>query len=209
MGYGVVLRDPLMRVLLPLCGVGMVIYSLTEVCLPLAIRDRGLSATTFGFMAALNAILVVVLQPVATHILARLPQVSVYVSGSLLVAVGVALTGVAHDAWSYGATVAVWSVGEAIVGGIPYAIVASLAPADASGRYQGSFQWTFGVARFAALAVGAAVYANAGPSVVWWFSAIAGVAAAFGIGALAPLIARRTATPGPVITPESATAVVG
>ena len=194
-GYGVVLRDPLMRALLPLFGVGMMIYSFTEVCLPLAIRDHGLSPTTLGLMATLNAILVVVLQPVATQVLARLPQIPVFVGGSLLVAVGVALTGVAHDAWSYGGTVVIWSIGEATIGGIPYSIVASLAPADARGRYQGSFQWTFGVARFAALSVGTAVYAGAGPAVVWWFSAVAGVAAAFGVGALAPLIARRTATP--------------
>ena len=71
MGYGVVFRDPLMRALLPLFGIALVIYSLTEVCLPLAIRDHGLSPTTLGLMATLNAILVVVLQPVATHVLAR------------------------------------------------------------------------------------------------------------------------------------------
>src|SRR5262245_55120402 len=120
-------------------------------------------------MATLNAILVVVLQPVATHVLARLRQIRVYVSGSLLIAVGVALTGVAHDAWSYAVTVAIWSIGEATVGGIPGSIVASLAPATARGRYQASFQWTFGVARFAALSVGTAVYASAGPAAVWWF----------------------------------------
>ena len=204
MGYGVVLRDPLMRALLPLFGVGMMIYSFTEVCLPLAIRDHGLSPTTLGLMATLNAILVVVLQPVATQVLARLPQITVFVSGSLLIAVGVALTGVANDTWSYGGTVVIWSIGEATIGGIPYSIVASLAPADARGRYQGSFQWTFGIARFAALSVGTAVYAGAGPAVVWWFSAVAGVAAAFGVGALAPVIARRTAAPAPASTPEPA-----
>src|SRR5215475_374859 len=43
-GYGVVFRDPLMRALLPLFGTELVIYSLTEICLPLAIRDHGLPA---------------------------------------------------------------------------------------------------------------------------------------------------------------------
>jgi MFS family permease len=210
-GYRVVFRDPLMRALLPLFGVGMVIYSLTEVCLPLAIRDHSLSPTTFGLMAALNAVLVVVLQPLATHVLAGLRQVPVYVSGALLIAVGVALTGVANGAWTFAGTVVIWSLGEAIVGGIPYSIVADLAPADASGRYQGSFQWTFGVARFGALSVGTAVYAGVGPAVVWWFSALAGIGAALVIGAFAPAIARRaairssTATPEPAASAEPAT----
>jgi MFS family permease len=207
-GYAVVFRDRLMRVLLPLFAVGMVIYSLTEVALPLAIRDHGLSTVTLGLMATVNAILVVVLQPLAIHVLARLQQIPVFVSGSLLIALGVALTGLAHNAWSFGATVVIWSIGEAIIGGIPYAIVGSLAPPDARGRYQGSFQWTFGAARFGALAVGTAVYAHAGPAAVWWFSAIAGPAAAFGIAALAPMIARRSALPELVTEPEPASAVL-
>ncbi len=192
-GYAVVRRDPLMRAILPLFGVGLMIYSFTEVCLPLAIRDHGLSATTLGLMATLNAVLVVILQPIATHALARFGQITVYMGSSMLVAVGVALTGVAHTTWSYAATVVAWSVGEAAAGGVQGTIVASLAPIDARGRYQGSFQWTWGIARFLALALGSAVYADVSPAVVWWFSAIAGVGAALGMGAMAPVIARRTA----------------
>ena len=209
MGYGVVFRDPLMRTLLPLFGVALVIYSLTEVCLPLAIRDHGLSPTTLGLMATLNAALVVILQPFAMQVLARFRQIPIYVIASMLTAIGIALTGVAHGVWSFAATVVCWSAGEAMIGGVPGSIVASLAPQDARGRYQGSFQWTWGIARFVALAVGTAVYADASPSVVWWFSAIAGVGAALGVGALAPAIAHRTATAEPVTTSEPMAAVVG
>jgi MFS family permease len=176
----VVLRDPLMRALLPLFGTALAIYSLTEVCLPLAIRDDGLSTATLGMMATLNAVLVVILQPVALQVLSRFRQIPVYVAGSVLVAAGIALTGVAHSPWGYAGTVVLWSVGEATVGGVPGAIVAGLAPEYARGRYQGAFQWTWGLARFAALAVGTGVYASAGPAVVWWFSAVAGTAAALG-----------------------------
>ena len=95
-GYRVVLKDPLMRALLPLFGIALMIYSLTEVCLPLAIRDHGLSTTTLGLMATLNAVLVVILQPVATGALARFPQIPVYVCASVLIAGGIALTGVAQ-----------------------------------------------------------------------------------------------------------------
>jgi len=204
-GYGVVFRDPLMRVLLPLLGIGLAIYSLTEVCLPLAIRDHDLPPTTLGLMATLNAALVVVLQPIATNFLARFPQIPVYVCASALASTGIALTGVAHDTWSYGGTVVLWSIGEAMVGGIPGAIVASLAPADARGRYQGSYQWTWGIARFITLGVGTTVYATAGPAVIWWFSAIAGIGSALGVGALAPMIARRTAAPAPVPVPAGST----
>jgi MFS family permease len=198
-GYAMVFRDPLMRALLPLFGIGLLIYSFTEVCLPLAIRDAGLSTGTLGLMGTLNAVLVVALQPPAAALLARLPQVPVYAGSSALVAVGVALTGIAHDTWSFAGTVVLWSLGEAMTSGIPTAIVANLAPEDARGRYQGSYQWAWGIGRFIALAVGSSVYATAGPAVVWWFSAIAGIATAVAVGALAPVIARRTAPPEPAV----------
>jgi MFS family permease len=96
-----------------------------------------------------------------------------------------------------------------MTGGIAAAIVASLAPEDARGRYQGSFQWAWGIGRFIALALGSSVYATAGPAVVWWFSAIAGIAAALAVGALAPVIARRTAPPEPAIAVEPVAATLG
>ncbi|GII77706.1 MFS transporter [Sphaerisporangium rufum] len=205
-GYRVVLADPLMRALLPLFGVALIIYSFTEVCLPLAIRDDGLPPATYGLMATLNAVLVVVLQPIATQLLARRPQIPVYVAASVLISAGVALTGVADGAWAYAGTVVLWSAGEAMVGGLQGAMIAGLAPADARGRYQGAFQWTWGIARFLALGAGTALYATAGPAVVWWFSAIAGTAAALGVAALGPAIARRTAPPAPAPAATPATA---
>ncbi|MDX3226738.1 MFS transporter [Streptomyces sp. ME19-01-6] len=175
MGYGVVLRDRLLLALLPLFGVQLFVYSLTEVALPLAIRDSGLSPAVYGTMAAVNAVLVVVLQPVATAGLARLPQLPVQAAGSVLIAAGVALTGVADSIAMYTVSVAVWSLGEVMVAGIAASMVAGLAPAHARGRYQGAFQWTWGVARFGALTLGVTAYTSLGPAVLWWSALLAGL----------------------------------
>ncbi|CCK27869.1 putative secreted protein [Streptomyces davaonensis JCM 4913] len=126
-------------------------------------------------------------------------------AAGVLIAIGVALTGVADTAWAYAATVVLWSLGEASIGGIHSSIIQSIAPEHARGRYQGAFQWSWGVARFSALTVGTAVYAHAGPAVLWWFSAVAGVIAALGVGALAPTIARRAAAQEPEAEPEKET----
>ncbi len=190
-----------MRTLLPLFAISIGIYSLTEVGLPLAIRDHGLPATTLGLMATLNAAMVVILQPIATSVLSRFRSLWVYVLASSLISIGVALTGVAHNAWSFAGTVVLWSLGEASIGGIHATIIAGIAPENARGRYQGAFQWSWGIARFAALTAGTAVYAHAGPPTLWWFSAIAGIAAALAVGALAPVINRRTTTPEPTSQP--------
>lgn len=192
-GYGVVLRDRLLLAVLPLFGVGLFVYSLTEVALPLAIRDSGLSPAVYGAMAAVNAVLVVVLQPFATARLARLPQLPVQCAGSVLVAVGVALTGVADSVAGYTVSVVIWSLGEACVAGIGAAIIADLAPAHARGRYQGAFQWTWGVARFSALTAGVGLYTAVGPAVVWWSALAGGLGSAAGTLLLGPRIAGRTA----------------
>lgn len=191
-GYGVVLRDRLALLLLPLFGIQLFVYSLTEVALPLAVHDSGLSPAVYGAMAAVNAVLVVGLQPFATARLAKLPQLVVQSAGSVLIAVGVALTGLADGIVGYTVSVVVWSLGEVVVAGIAAGVVANLAPAHARGRYQGAFSWTWGVARFAALTLGVATYTTLGPVALWWTALGAGTAAAAATAALTGRVRRRT-----------------
>ncbi|MFI1656618.1 MFS transporter [Streptomyces sp. NPDC020472] len=191
-GYGVVLRDRLALLLLPLFGVQLFVYSLTEVALPLAVRDSGLSPAVYGAMAAVNAILVVALQPFATAWLARLPQVAVQSAGSGLIAVGVALTGLADGLAGYTVSVVIWSLGEVVVAGIAAGVFANLAPAHARGRYQGAFSWTWGAARFGALTLGVTTYTTLGPATLWWTALVAGTATAATTLALRTRVEART-----------------
>ncbi|MET9536321.1 MFS transporter [Streptomyces sp. NPDC006553] len=192
-GYGVVLRDRLALLLLPLFGVQLFVYSLTEVALPLAVHDSGLSPAVYGAMAAVNAILVVALQPFATARLSRFPQLAVQGAGGTLIAGGVALTGLADGVVGYTVSVVVWSLGEVVVAGIAAGVIANLAPAHARGRYQGAFSWTWGLARFGALTLGVAAYTTLGPSVLWWTALVAGTAAALATVALTARVNARTA----------------
>ncbi|MFD7979157.1 MDR family MFS transporter [Streptomyces sp. NPDC059071] len=206
-GYGVVLRDRLAVLLLPVLGVQLFVYSLTEVALPLAIRDSGLSPAVYGTMAALNAILVVALQPFTTARLARLPQLTVQVVGSVLIALGVALTGLADGIVGFAFSVVVWSLGEVVVAGIGAALVANLAPSHARGRYQGAFSWTWGVARFASLTLGVTVYTGLGAAALWWSALAAGLAASAALLALSARVTERSATATAVaVATESAAA---
>ncbi|OKI24564.1 MFS transporter [Streptomyces sp. CB03911] len=191
-GYGVVLRDGLLMGLLPLFGVQLFVYSLTEVALPLAVHDSGLSPAVYGAMAAVNALLVVGVQPFATAWLSRLPQLPVQAAGSVLIAVGVALTGLADSIAGFALSVVVWSLGEAVVAGIAAAVVANLAPAHARGRYQGAFSWTWGLARFAALTLGVTLYTGLGANALWWIALLGGLLSSAATFALRGRVAHRT-----------------
>ena len=72
---------------------------MTEVCLPLAVHDRGLPPA-LGVMATINAVLVVVVQPFATAV-RPVAAADRLCGASLMTATGVALTGVADNVWSY------------------------------------------------------------------------------------------------------------
>ncbi|MCX5377350.1 MFS transporter [Streptomyces sp. NBC_00091] len=191
LGYGVVLRDRLMLALLPVFGVQLFVYSLTEVALPLSMHDSGLSPAAYGAMASVNAVLVVALQPVATARLAKLPQLPVHAAGSALIAVGVAATGLADGIAGYAVSVVVWSLGEVIAAGIAASVVAGLAPADARGRYQGAFSWTWGLARFAALTLGVTLYSGAGPAALWGTALVGGVCCSAAVLVLRRRVAAR------------------
>ncbi|MCX5196113.1 MFS transporter [Streptomyces sp. NBC_00249] len=190
-GYGVVLRDRLMMALLPLFGIQLFVYSLTEVALPLSMRDSGLSPAAYGAMAAVNAVLVVALQPLLTARVAKLPQLPVQAGGSALIAVGVAATGLADGLVGYTVSVVLWSLGEVVCAGISASVVANLAPAEARGRYQGAFSWTWGVARFVALTLGVSLYSGVGPAALWWTALLAGLLCSAGIVTLRRRVTAR------------------
>lgn len=192
LGYGVVLRDRLLLLLLPLLGIQLFVYSLTEVALPLAVRDSGLSPAVYGALAAVNAVLVVALQPFVSARLSGLPQLPVQAAGGTLIAAGVALTGLADSVTGYVVSVVVWSLGEVAVAGIAASVVADLAPADARGRYQGAFSWTWGMARFSALTLGVALYTGVGAAALWWGALVLGLLAAVATLGLRTRIAHRT-----------------
>jgi MFS family permease len=191
-GYAIVVRDRLMLMVLPVLGVQSFVYALTEAALPLAISGSGLSPTVYGSLAAVNAALVVLLQPLVTTRLAHLPQLPVHAAGSVLVAVGVAMTGLADDVTGFVVSVVVWSLGEVVVAGISATVISHLAPPHARGRYQGALNWTWGLARFTALTVGVLLYTTAGPAVLWWTALVAGVTASVMSLALAERVTART-----------------
>lgn len=167
-GYGVVLRDRLLLVFVAVSVAGDCVYAQTEFTVPLAIRDHGLPASVYGLVAVVNAVMVVVLQPLTNSYVLRFDRMHVWAVSSVLLAVGVGLTGTAHSATGFVLTVVVWSAGEVCAGGIATSVVADLAPADARARYQAALNWARGVARFIALGGGPALYAAASPGALWW-----------------------------------------
>jgi MFS family permease len=166
---------------------------------PLAAHMDAQDFTTagYGFVMAVNGIIIILLQPLLTAAAARFDPARVLAVGALCYGVGVALHGAGAHLLVHVGAVAVWTLGEILESPVRSTIVASLAPADARGRYQGAMAMAWGAAMWAGPMLGTAVWFDYGPAALWLGCLAVGVACALGVLAWAPSYRRRITSRSP------------
>lgn len=169
-----------------------VLYTQVYVVLPLAITHTGLSASVYGYVIAINGVLIVVGQPLTLSWLARVPRRTSLPVGMVLVGVGVAATTYCHAPWQFAITVVVWTVGEIATAGSFQALIAGLAPPHQRGRYAGALGLAWGASGLLGPVLGASGFAFS-PTLLSLGCLIAGLGAAGGQYWLIDAIDRRTA----------------
>jgi MFS family permease len=154
------------------------LYMQKQGALPLDMSARGLTPTELGLVLSLSGVLVVVLQPVVTPLVARMPFGAAAAASAALIALGLGATAFADTAVWYAATVAVWTVGEIMQVPLAADFMARRSPAGETGSYQGAyaFMWNLGLA--AGAPAGQWVFAAAGRNVLWAGVAAIGMAVA-------------------------------
>ncbi|MBI5493635.1 MAG: MFS transporter [Deltaproteobacteria bacterium] len=146
--------------------------------LPLHMTASGMAPQVYGRTIALNGAIVVLLQLPVAQFAARLPRGATVAAASIIVGAGFGLTAFAWDAWTFAATIAVWSLGEVLQMPFMQAIVADLAPTQFRGRYLGVFSLSFSVANTVATPLGGVVLARLGGNFVWGACAVTGLLSA-------------------------------
>jgi MFS family permease len=156
-----------------------VLYGQVSIGLPLAIRHAGLAPSVYGYVVAINGVLIVVGQPLTLRLLDRLPRRWTLPPGLALVGIGLAATGLCSTPWEFALTVVVWTVGEIATAGSFQALIASMAPPHMRGRYAGALGLAWGASALLAPSLGAAGFA-ASPAALWLGCLAAGVFSAAG-----------------------------
>ena len=169
-----------------------VLYVQVTIGLPLAIRSAGLPASDYGYVIAINGIVIVFGQPLSLALLTRWPRRVTLPAGILGVGAGIAATGLCTTPAAFAITVVIWSLGEIATAGSFQALIASLAPPEQRGRYAGALGLAWGASGLIAPLVGASVFA-ASPPALWWSCLALGCVAAAGQFWLLGRIDRRTA----------------
>ncbi|MGH3716642.1 MAG: MDR family MFS transporter [Micromonosporaceae bacterium] len=161
--------------------------------LPVAMQLDGLSAATYGWVIALNGILIVAGQLFVPRLINGRSRTGVLAVAALVMAVGFGLTAYADAAWLYAITVLVWTLGEMLQSPSNSTLIADLSPAALRGRYQGVFSLAFSGAAFAAPILGGYVLQDFGSTTLWLGCTALGVLAAAGYLATGPARERRAA----------------
>ncbi|MET7558392.1 MFS transporter [Streptomyces albidoflavus] len=184
-GFGAVLRDRTFVGFVVAEFLVLTILYQSEAGLPIAMGQDGFSPSTFGQVAALNGIVIVLVQLPLTRFYKRFPESGVLAGSSALIGVGYSVLLLGDSAWIYGLSVVVWTLGE--IGNTPtsFTIVARISPDHLRGRYQGLYQMAWTGSLVVAPLIGGGVIHNWGATPLWIGCLIVGLAAAaaqLGIG---------------------------
>lgn len=142
--------------------------------------QHGLSARQFGLVAAVNGVVIVLLQMPVTRALRGRGSGVLLAAGSLVMAWGIGLTVFATSVALYALTVVVWTLGEIVHAPASMSVVADIAPPHARGRYQGMFTLAWSAAAFAGPLAGGLTLQYLGRNTVWLGCAVLGTVAGAG-----------------------------
>ena len=162
-------RDPRLRVMLA-TGTGFAtVYMAMMVGLPLVLNGDGAAPVWAGLLLAVSAVTVIAGRRLRVS---RHPDAFGRMrTGYALLALGLGLAAIVAAAGGTGALyvlpVVVWSIGDVVLLGEPFAVVAGLPEPTARGRYLAAYGVSWGVATTVAPLLATWLVATGGPALLW------------------------------------------
>lgn len=144
------------------------VYLQIVIALPLSLARGGLQPADAGWLFTTSAATIVVGQPLLRlRRLAEVPAPAALAAGYVLLAAGLAGYAFADALPAFVAWTVCWSLGDLLLMGRMYAVVADLAPPGATGRYMAAFGTSWGVATVTAPVAATQLLAHATPTILW------------------------------------------
>lgn len=136
--------------------------------LPIHLQSLGFEAQTYGYIVALNGLLIVLLQLPLTTLLGRFDRMKIIIAGAIMIGAGFGLNAFATLPWHFAGAVVVWTLGEMMQFPFTSAVVTDLAPRALRGRYMGVFGMSFSAAVMVGSPLGGEVLAHLGSDALWF-----------------------------------------
>ena len=138
-----------------------------QTAMPLDIRQHGIGTATYGALAGLNGLLIVILQPFAVRFGEGRRPTTALALGALLSGLGFGMFGFVETPLGYAFGIFVLTLGEIAMAGSGPAVIAEIAPAHARGTYQGAFGMAYSGAACLAPLIGTRALAHLGSMGFW------------------------------------------
>jgi MFS family permease len=192
-GLGAVFRDRVFLSFVALNFFVVLVIMQHMSTLPIAMTADGLSPATFGWVIAVNGLMIVAGQLFVPKLIDGHDRTRMLALATLVMGVGFGLNAFAGTVALYALSVVIWTLGEMLQTPSNAALIAELSPSALRGRYQGvnSLSWSAGSAL--APIVGGFVQQHLGSTVLWLSCAGIGVVVAAGQIASGPARERRAA----------------
>ncbi|MEU2261018.1 MFS transporter [Streptomyces sp. NPDC019645] len=177
---GTVLRDGRYMGVVGLSFLLALIFMQSSVALPVAMGMDGWSPSDYGFVIALNGVLIVALQIPVTRLIEHRDPRRLLVVSALLAGYGFGLTAFAGSLGLYALTVVVWTLAEIVNSPTQMGLVVRLSPVHGRGRYQGVHTLSWSAAALLAPLMAGYAIDHFGAAWLWASCAVIGTVAALG-----------------------------
>jgi MFS family permease len=145
----------------------MLVGSQGNSTLPVDLRAHGIHPSTYGWLMAMNGVMIVLFQPTAVRWVQRFDRGRLLAVAALLQGIGFGLTAAGHTVGWYAFTVVIWTTAELCYSPVSPAVVSDLAPARLRGTYQGVYSMAWGASSCLAPALGSLVLGRFGSVALW------------------------------------------
>jgi MFS family permease len=138
----------------------------------------------YGFIAATNAIMVVLFQIWVTRITRRFHPLKAMIAGAVFFGVGVGSVALGSGFWAFWLSMVIMTIGELILVPTTTTYAANQAPPDMRGRYMSIYSLSWGTASGIGPVFGGFLNDNLGPRFIWMGGFISGMISASMFGVL-------------------------
>jgi len=161
-------RDPALLAMTAAGTVFAVVSMLMLVGLPLSAAASGLDPASVGLVMAVGTLTLVLGRPLLrAGPLASLSHPAAAAVGFILLGTGMAGYAVAHSLTALFAPTVAWAIGNLLLTGRTFAVVAALAPPAATARYLAVYGLSWGVATVAAPLLATGLISSLGSPALW------------------------------------------
>jgi MFS family permease len=151
-----------------------------SVTMPLAMKAEGLSEFDYGWVSAINGLVIVLVSLQLNRYLTRYPPFMTIAAAAVLTGIGFGFNGLATTAPMFVISVVIFTFGELIANPVASTLIADVSPVERRGLYQGIFGASWGLAQFVGPVVGTRVYQQYGSDALWALCLIVGIVLAIG-----------------------------